>query len=118
MGVENLPRIVEQLLANQISPDTPAALIERGSYSDQKTTVSTLGKIVQDAIDIRPPAVFIVGDVVRLRDEIKWFESLPSAPLNSLRIINTRPRDPSNTSTETLTSKLIKLGAEVMKCRH
>lgn len=74
MGVRNLPRIVEQVLAGGRSPDTPVALIERGALPDQKTITGTLADICERAAEIQPPAVIVIGEVVRLRQDLRWYD--------------------------------------------
>lgn len=73
MGVEHLPEIVAQLVAHGRLPDTPAALIREGTTQNQLVVTGTLEDIVEKTRDIRPPAVFIVGEVVSLREPIDWF---------------------------------------------
>jgi len=73
MGVEHLPEIVAKLISHGRSSDTPAALIQEGTTQNQVVITGTLEDIVQESKDIRPPAVFVVGEVVRLREQIDWF---------------------------------------------
>jgi len=73
MGVEHLPEIVAQLVEHGRSSDTQAALIQEGTTLNQVVVIGTLEDIVEKARDIHPPAVFVVGDVVRLREQIDWF---------------------------------------------
>ena len=73
MGVEHLPEIVPQLIAHGRSADTPAALIQEGTTLNQLIVTGTLADIVEKAHDIRPPAVLIVGEVVRLQEQLAWF---------------------------------------------
>lgn len=89
MGVRNLSNITQKLLSNGKPPDTPTALIRWGTRPDQKTIVSTLEKIADDAKDaqIKPPAVMIVGLVVQLRKILNWYEK---KPLFGHRILITR----------------------------
>jgi uroporphyrin-III C-methyltransferase len=79
MGVEHLPEIVPQLIAHGRAPDTSAALIQEGTTPNQRVIAGTLGNIVEKSRDVRPPAVFVVGEVVRLHPQLEWFlpESLP-----------------------------------------
>ena len=77
MGVEHLPEIVSQLVARGRSSDTPAALIQAGTTQNQIAVYGTLEDIVDKALNIRPPAVFVVGEVVRLREQINWFVPQP-----------------------------------------
>lgn len=74
MGVEHLPEITEQLVAHGRPAGTPAALIREGTTSNQLIRIGTLGDIVAKTRDIRPPAVLIVGEVVRLQEQLQWFE--------------------------------------------
>ncbi|MDR3271792.1 MAG: uroporphyrinogen-III C-methyltransferase, partial [Peptococcaceae bacterium] len=91
MGMENLPSIVAELINNGKSAQTPAAVIHWGTHPAQRTVVGTLEDIraqVQ-AQGLTNPSVIIVGDVVRLREELQWFEQ---RPLFGKRIIVTRAR--------------------------
>lgn len=73
MGVKNLPRIVEQALSAGRAKETPVAVIEQGTTPQQTTIVGTLSDIADLAGHIRPPAVIVIGEVVRLRQELSWF---------------------------------------------
>lgn len=76
MAVKNIDMIAQKLIENGRPPDTPVAVIRWGTRPDQKTIVGTL-KDIADTVkerDIKPPAVMVVGDVVRLRDTLKWYE--------------------------------------------
>jgi len=105
MGVKNISSITGKLIDNGKSPDTPVAVVRWGTRPDQKTVVSDLqniaGLIKEE--DIRPPAVMIIGSVVKLRDTLKWYEN---KPLFGHRILITREY---NTDYEPLED----LGAEI-----
>jgi uroporphyrin-III C-methyltransferase len=73
MGVEHLPEIAEKLIAHGRSLDTPAALIREGTTRNQLVVTGTLENIVEKTRDILPPAVLVVGEVVRLREQLDWF---------------------------------------------
>lgn len=77
MGVKNLPYIQEQLLLYGKSPETPAALIQWGTVDNQKTVVSSLGEIINAAEKegIQNPCMIIIGEVVKMREKISWFEN-------------------------------------------
>ena len=79
MGVRRLPLIAERLVAEGRDPDEPAALIERGTFADQRTIVGTLGTIagLAESEAVRPPALTLVGPVTRLREQLAWFERRP-----------------------------------------
>jgi len=91
MGMKNLPSIVRQLLLEGRSSTTPAAAIRWGTKADQQTIVGTLGDIVSkaEAAHLEPPTVIVVGEVVRLREQLNWFET---KPLFGKRVVLTRAR--------------------------
>ena len=110
MGVHNLPEIVQQLLAGGRSAETPVALIEQGTLACQKTVTGTLEDIVQRGAKIKSPAVILVGEVVRLRQSLAWYEDPIRRPLLGLRVLNTRPK-PADGHDE-FNSRLQELGAQ------
>jgi uroporphyrinogen III methyltransferase/synthase len=77
MGAASLPRIAAELVGHGRSPDTPVALIRWGTTDAQEVVVSTLGDIVTRAREARvaPPMLAIIGEVVRLRERLAWFEA-------------------------------------------
>ena len=77
MGAQSLPRIAAELIGHGRSPDTPVALIRWGTTEAQEVMVSTLGAIVTRAREARvaPPMLAIIGEVVRLRERLAWFET-------------------------------------------
>jgi uroporphyrin-III C-methyltransferase len=85
MGVKNLPYISEQLLQYGRSEDTPVALVHWGTLEEQRTVTGTLSNIVELAkrFHIQNPTLIVVGEVVRLRDKMRWFERLGSSALLS-----------------------------------
>lgn len=78
MGVSNLSYIQEKLLFYGKSPETPVALIHWGTLNKQRTVVGTLQTIVNIVKNehITNPSMIIVGEVVRMRQKINWFEKL------------------------------------------
>jgi uroporphyrin-III C-methyltransferase/precorrin-2 dehydrogenase/sirohydrochlorin ferrochelatase len=79
MGVAALPRVVERLLAAGMSPETPAAMVERGTTSGQRVVRGTLASL-PDAVaqsGLGPPALFVIGPSVRHADALDWFGSRP-----------------------------------------
>jgi siroheme synthase len=76
MGVAHLREITTALINSGRSWKTPVAVIRWGSYEAQQTVVSTLNSIADEAeaAGMRSPAVIVVGDVVQLREQLKWFE--------------------------------------------
>ncbi len=76
MGVSNLHNIVKKLLDNGKNPKTPVAIIESGCTKNQRVIVSDLENVAEVARkeDVKAPAVIVVGDVVRLREKILYYE--------------------------------------------
>lgn len=76
MGVAHLREIANDMVNSGRSVETPAAVIRWGTYNGQKTVTGTLGSIAVEAecAGMRPPAVIIIGEVVRLRERLNWFE--------------------------------------------
>ncbi len=76
MGLSHLHEIAHDLTTAGRSVETPAAVIRWGTYDGQQTVTGTLGTIAVEAkrAGVRAPAVIIVGEVVRLRERLKWFE--------------------------------------------
>ena len=71
MGVKNIPDITRSLVDHGKDADTPVAIIERGLRPDQRVTVGTLRTIadIAKSRNVRPPAIIVIGDVVRLYRE-------------------------------------------------
>lgn len=75
--LKKLPEISELLIKHGRATDTPVALVRLGTSEYQKTVVGTLSNIVEVAKDIENPAMIVVGEVVKLRERISWFEEMP-----------------------------------------
>ncbi len=75
MGLHNLPKIASKLIEVGKSEDYPCAVISRGTTKDQSVVVGTLGDIVQKAKGVPTPALIIVGKVVKLRNQLEWFNT-------------------------------------------
>ena len=82
MGVGNLGYICKQLTKHGKSKETPVALVQWGSLESQRTVTGTLDTIEEIVVreQIENPSMIIVGEVVRLRSELKWFEQLNEEP--------------------------------------
>ncbi|MFM9280128.1 uroporphyrinogen-III C-methyltransferase [Paenibacillus jiagnxiensis] len=107
MGVAKIGYISEQLIRHGRSPETPIALIRWGTRAEQETLVGTLADIearVKEA-GFEPPAVIVVGEVVRQREQLKWAEDMP---LFGKRILVTRARSQAST----LVQRIEDLGGE------
>lgn len=110
MGVENIERISSQLIANGRSADCPAAVIRWGTRPEQRTLITTVGKAAADvkATGMKPPAIFLVGEVVKLREQLQWFDN---KPLFGKTVVVTRARAQASA----LTKKLEAQGARVLE---
>jgi uroporphyrinogen III methyltransferase/synthase len=110
MGVKNLPDITQKLIAHGKSPATPVALIRWGTTPGQQTVIGTLDDIAErvQKAGLKAPAIIVVGEVVRLRDKLKWFET---RPLLGKRIVVTRAREQASD----LVKRLAELGAECLQ---
>ncbi len=109
MGVGEIGNIAKALIGAGMSPDRPVAAVERGTLPTQRTVTSTLSEIAGAVVEnrIRPPALFVVGDVVRYHKALHWFTE---KPLFGVRVMATRPADQA----VQLYHDLRELGAEVL----
>ena len=110
MGVKNLPDITQKLIAHGRSSDTPAAAIRWGTTPGQQTVAGTLENIAERVKEagLKAPAIIVVGEVVQLREALKWFEN---RPLLGKRIVVTRAREQASD----LVKRLSGLGAECLE---
>jgi len=75
MGLGGLPDLIAGLVAQGLAGETPAAAVEQGTTPDQRVVTGTLATLVgRVATGLQPPALVIVGEVVRLRERLAWFE--------------------------------------------
>ena len=75
MGLGALAEICAQLIAHGLRPDTPAAVVQQGTTLEQRVVSATLADLNACVVEagLRSPCLIIVGEVVRLRDELAWF---------------------------------------------
>jgi uroporphyrinogen III methyltransferase/synthase len=95
MAMGNLETIATRLCEHGLAPQTPAAVIENGTRPEQRTVVGTLATIARDAQreGLGAPAIVVIGGVVALREELRWFDN---APLFGKRVLITRPSRQAN----------------------
>ncbi|HEY2990018.1 MAG TPA: uroporphyrinogen-III C-methyltransferase [Candidatus Binatia bacterium] len=79
MGLKNLPRIAAQLIAHGRAPATPIALIRWGTTQKQEVVTGTLADIIDKSQSLRPPVVIVIGEVVKLRMKLDWFDAAPAS---------------------------------------
>jgi len=74
MGLHNIGKITKNLIKAGKNKNYPVAVISKGTTKDQKVVVGTLENIKEKSKNLPTPALIIVGEVVNLRDELKWFD--------------------------------------------
>jgi uroporphyrinogen III methyltransferase/synthase len=110
MGTERIRRIAELLMSHGMSPDTPAAMVRWGTTGRQQSVEATVATIADAAAKAKlsAPAVTVIGDVVKLRSRLNWFEK---RPLFGRSIVVTRTREQASQ----LSRQLLERGAEVLE---
>jgi uroporphyrinogen III methyltransferase/synthase len=110
MGVQALGSITKRLLAAGRDESTPAAVIASGTLPRQRVVTGVLGDIASRANEagIEAPAVSVFGEVVRMRDRLRWFET---RPLFGRKVLITRTREQASG----LRAQLEEEGAEVLE---
>lgn len=84
MGLKAVKVIGKELVANGLPSDTPAALVEQGTTQNQRVHIGNLANLheIVEKQQVRPPTLIIVGSVVTLHEQLKWFE--PTSERNQL----------------------------------
>lgn len=108
MGLGNLPAIARKLVEHGAPADRSVAVISKATTPQQHTVTGTLGDIVSRAEGVETPALIVVGDVIRMRESINWFET---RPLFGKRIVVTRARGQASS----LVRLLAEAGAQVVE---
>lgn len=101
MGVRKLAELMQQLIANGRPGSCPAAVIQSASTPEQRTVVGTVADIAEKATaaGIGMPALTVVGEVVRLREHLRWFDT---KPLFGKRVLVTRAAEQSESFAQAL----------------
>jgi uroporphyrinogen III methyltransferase/synthase len=109
MGLKSLREVLRALTEAGKAAETPAACIRSGTRPDQETVVGTVGDLADrvERAGFAPPAVLVVGEVVRRRQSLQWYER---RPLLGRRIVVTRAGDQA----VELVDRLESLGAEAL----
>ncbi|MBI5387473.1 MAG: uroporphyrinogen-III C-methyltransferase [Verrucomicrobia bacterium] len=110
MGTKRLAEITGALIAGGLPPETPAAIVRRGTTENQQTVAGPLGSLAALAAQagLTAPAVVVVGEIVKLRAKLNWFEQ---RPLFGQRVVVTRSRGQAGKLSEHLRER----GAEVIE---
>ena len=76
MGLVGLKQICEQLIAHGVASTMPVAVVQQGTTQRQKVVTATLADLHEkvEAAQMKPPCLTIVGEVVKLREKLNWFE--------------------------------------------
>lgn len=111
MGTRQLQNNMQRLINYGLPADTPIALIRWGTRPEQEVLTATVGTIAALAAErkFQPPAIAVVGEVVRLRERLRWFDT---KPLFGKRVVVTRPRAQAQRFVDLLEQQ----GAEVVLC--
>lgn len=111
MGITNLRHNMQCMMENGRSPSTPVALVRWATTSHQVILQGTLADIADKAEEaaFKPPAITIVGEVVTLRDRLRWFDN---RALSGKTVLVTRAADQAGE----FSARLSKLGAAVLEC--
>jgi uroporphyrinogen III methyltransferase/synthase len=109
MGLTQIRSISKEIVHRGRSPSTPAMVVRWGTYPSQQTITGTLSDIADriEEAQMKPPATIVIGEVVKLRESLNWFEKLP---LFGRRIVVTRAVDQS----AQLIAHFQELGAEAI----
>jgi len=78
MGLVGLAEICQQLIQHGVAPNMPAAVIEQGTTQRQRVVTGTLQDLAEKVVaaQLKAPSLTIIGEVVRLRETLNWFEPL------------------------------------------
>jgi uroporphyrinogen III methyltransferase/synthase len=110
MGTDRIGKIAETLVGYGMDSKTPVAMVQWGTTGRQQSiqgTLATIGEVAK-AEEIGPPTVAVIGEVVKLREKLNWFER---RGLFGQRIVVTRTREQASQ----LSKQLLELGAEVLE---
>ncbi len=104
MGLANLKGIASELMKHDRPGTTPAALVYRGTEPEQRTVTGTLADIADRAAQtgLESPVALVVGQVVSLRDTLRWFDN---RPLFGKKVLVTRSRRQASVLTELLSAE-------------
>lgn len=77
MALMSLPTICNKLIAHGMNPKTPAAIVEHGTQQSQRVIASDITKLPEEVahMNVRPPSLLIIGEVVKLHKSLAWFNS-------------------------------------------
>ncbi len=74
MSLNNLEKIVDKLISYKKDLNTPVAIISNGTTNKQKVITGTLENIVSKSHEAVTPSIIVFGEVVKLREQLRWFD--------------------------------------------
>ena len=85
MGFLGLVELCTKLVEHGLPDTTPAAIVQQGTQQGQRVVTGTLATLPDLASNaqLHPPTLIIVGDVVRLREKLRWFERMQAQPVDA-----------------------------------
>ncbi len=92
MGVENRQQIAKNLIRAGRNTEEPVAFIERGSTDRERVVISTLAQVARGQVQVEAPAVFVIGQVVRMRSHLKRLVAETPKEVYAARSVVTRSR--------------------------
>ena len=110
MGLTHVREIAREIISRGRPPETPAMAVRWATRPHQETVAGTLADLADriDSAGMKPPATIVIGEVVRLREKLNWFERLP---LFGTRIVITRAASQASD----MRGRLESLGADVVE---
>jgi uroporphyrinogen III methyltransferase/synthase len=110
MGLTNFAEIAAEIIRHGRAPSTPAMAVRWATLPSQQTLAGTLETLPEQIrlANLKPPATIVIGEVVRLRGKLDWFENLP---LFGKRVVVTR----AHGQADALSARLRELGAETVE---
>lgn len=110
MGMKRMRALTRALTERGMSQDTPVAVVRWATTGRQQSVAGTLATITDlvETVKIQPPAITIIGEVVKLRNKLNWFEH---RPLFGQRVVVTRAREQAGE----LAHRLAELGADLLE---
>lgn len=95
MGVSNREKIAEELLKSGRESSTPVAVIRWGTTENQDTSITNLGELKKGVEGLKPPSIFVIGEIVNMHSKLNWFEKKMNL-LSNRKIVIARARGHSD----------------------
>lgn len=111
MGITTLRQSMQRMIEHGRKPETPVAIVRWATTNEQRVLVGTVADIADkvEKLSFKPPAITIVGDVVSLRQQLRWYDN---RPLSGKTVVVTRAAEQAGEFSD----KLMEQGATVLEC--